>query len=173
MRVNPQEEPPERRREGRQAGRQAGGRGRKKAEPGWGRGYRQGWWEKEGWGLWLGREGFGTEEPAVLPAATQPGRVTRVGFIPTRGGLVHILLHTSLHRTPTDRSAGLGVGACHAVASTQAQGDGKRSQHKASGGPAPRHPPPGSLWLMLWTEGSEHPQVRWVVSRMRARKAWG
>lgn len=124
-------------------------------------------------GVWLGREGFGTEEPAVLPAAAQPGWVTWVGFIPTCGGPVHIPLHTSLHQTPTDRSAGLGVGACHAVASTQAQGDGTRSQHEARGGPAPRHPPPGSLWLMLWTEVSEHPQVRWVVSRMRARKAWG
>lgn len=50
MRVNPQEEPPERRREGRQVGRQAGGRGRKKAKPRGGRGRRQGWWEKEGWG---------------------------------------------------------------------------------------------------------------------------
>lgn len=173
MRVNPQEETPERRREGRQAGTQAGGRGRKKAKPRWGRGRRQGWWEKEGWGGVVGERRVWYRGAGSVPAAAQPGRVTRVGFIPTCGGPVHIPLHTSLHQTPTDRSAGLGVGACHAVASTQAQGDGTRSQHEARGGPAPRHPPPGSLWLMLWTEGSEHPQVRWVVSRMRARKAWG
>ena len=146
MRVNPQEEPPERRREGRQAGRQAGGRGRKKAEPGWGRGYRQGWWEKEGWGLWLGREGFGTEEPAVLPAATQPGRVTRVGFIPTRGGAG---AHPIAHLPPPDTNGSICRSGRGRLSCCRFHADpGRWEEASAQGQRGPRSPSP-TTWQLV------------------------